>query len=82
LNSLSCTIQNPQQYRTISLENGNEEINNLKLMTCDGKEFLVTVDFGGYVRMFFMEDLLKDPIKFHNVYPTKDDNSTWSLTSS
>jgi hypothetical protein len=36
----------------------------MQLVTCDDREFIVTVDFGGYVRMLFLEDLLKDPIKF------------------
>lgn len=40
----------------------------MKLVTCGGKEFIVTVDEGGYVRMLYLEDLFKDPIKFHNLY--------------
>lgn len=33
-------------------------------MTCDDKEFVATVDDAGLVRMLFIEDLFKDPIKF------------------
>lgn len=54
----------------------------MRLVTCGGKEFIVTVDDGGYVRMLFLEDLFKDPIKFHNYYASSDDNTTWSVTGS
>jgi WD40 repeat protein len=29
--------------------------------------------------MVYLDDLTKDPIKFSNVYPNMNDNSTWSL---
>lgn len=32
--------------------------------------------------MLYLEDLFKDPIKFHNYYPECNDNSTWSLSGS
>ena len=44
-------------------------INNMRLVECENREFLVTVDDGGFVRMLYLEDLFKDPIKFHNFYP-------------
>jgi hypothetical protein len=52
----------------------------MRLVECDNREFLVTVDNGGYVRMLYLEDLFKDPIKFHNHYPECPDNTTWSVT--
>lgn len=55
-------------------------INNMKLVVCDGREFLITVDEGGSVRMLFIDDLMKDPIKLSNIYPSCNDNSTWSLS--
>lgn len=32
--------------------------------------------------MLYLEDLLKDPIKFTNHYSSSPDNSTWSLSGS
>jgi hypothetical protein len=32
--------------------------------------------------MLYLEDLDKDPIKFSNIYPHTNDNSTWSVTGS
>ena len=50
--------------KIIYLENQNESINNLKLIKCDNKEFVCTVDFGGNVRMLFLENLFdKECIK-------------------
>lgn len=66
----------------IHLHNDGEGINNLKLIRCDGREFVCTVDFGGNVRMLFLDNLKRECIKFKNVYPEKEDNSTWSLDGS
>ena len=66
-------------YYTISLDNDDEAINNLKLIKCDGREFVCTVDFGGNVRMLFLDNLQRECIKFKNEYPSCSDNSTWSL---
>jgi len=38
----------------------------------------VTVDDGSFVRMFYLDDLNRDPIKFTNKAPSAPDNSTWS----
>ena len=59
-----------------------DEINNLKLIQCDGREFVSTVDFEGNVRMLFLDNLSRECIKFKNVYPQCQDNSTWSLSGS
>ena len=32
--------------------------------------------------MLYLDDLFKDPIKFHNLYNHTNDNSTWSLSGS
>lgn len=63
----------------ISLDNNGESINNLKLVRCDGNEFVCTVDYGGNVRMLWLSNLQRECIKFKNVYSGKPDNSTWSL---
>ena len=55
--------------RIIDLENYNEAINNSKLVKCDDKEFVCTVDYGGNVRMLFLENLFeKECIKLKNVF--------------
>ena len=66
----------------ISLDNNEESINNLKLIKCDGNEFVCTVDYGGNVRMLWLNNLQREFIKFKNIYPSKNDNSTWSLCGS
>ena len=40
------------------------------------------MDFGGNVRMLWLENMDRECIKFKNVYPDKHDNSTWSLCGS
>jgi WD40 repeat protein len=71
-------INGPPIHR-IDLKNNGEEINNLRLIKCDDREFVCTVDFGGNVRMLFLDNLTRECIKFENVYPECEDNSTWSL---
>jgi len=66
----------------IDLQNDFEGINNLKLIRCDDREFICTVDYGANVRMLFLDNLKRECIKFKNVYPNKADNSTWSLCGS
>lgn len=46
-----------------------DEINNLKLIQCDDREFVATVDFEGNVRMLFLDNLTRECIKFKNIYP-------------
>ena len=41
----------------LDLQNDNEGINNLKLIRCDDREFICTVDFGANVRMLFLDNL-------------------------
>ena len=51
----------------------------MRLVTCAEVDFLITVDDGAFVRMFYLDDLQnRAPIKFTNVYPSAQDNSTWS----
>lgn len=52
----------------VNLENDNHEINNLKLINCDEKEFICTVDYGANVRMIFLDNLTRECIKFKNEY--------------
>jgi len=66
--------------KIIELNNDNQDINNLKLIRCDDREFICTVDYGGNVRMIFLDNLDREHIKFRNVYQGVHDNSTWSLT--
>ena len=54
-------------------------MNNVRLVACAEREFVVTVDFAAHVRMIYLDDLDKDPIKFSNEYPWAQDNSTWSV---
>ena len=68
--------------KIIDIDNDGHEINNLKLVRCDDKEFICTVDFGANVRMIFLQNLDRECIKFKNVYQGKPDNSTWSLCGS
>ena len=43
----------------LNLDNDDEDINNLKLIKCDGREFICTVDFGANVRMLFLDNLTR-----------------------
>jgi hypothetical protein len=70
------------QYQEIDLLNEDNLINNIRLVTCADREFIVTVDDGAYVRMVYLDDLTKDPIKFRNIYNHTNDNSTWSVDGS
>lgn len=38
----------------------------------------MTVDDGAFIRMFYLDDLNREPIKFTNIAPFANDNSTWS----
>ena len=71
-----------ENFKEIDLINENNLINNVRLVTCADREFVVTVDDGAFVRMVYLDDLDKDPIKFSNVYPHTNDNSTWSVDGS
>jgi hypothetical protein len=51
----------------------------MKIVRCKERDFIVTVDDSAFVRMVYLDDLNKDPIKFTNRYANKHDNSTWSL---
>lgn len=70
------------QFHEIDLFNEDNLINNVRLVTCANREFIVTVDDGAYVRMVYLDDLGKDPIKFRNIYAHTTDNSTWSVDGS
>ena len=55
-------------FKEIDLLNESNAVNNLRLVTCAGREFIVTVDDGAFVRMVYLDDMDKDPIKFRNLY--------------
>ena len=46
---------------------------------CGEKEYVISVDMGAYIRMFDLDDLNKEPIKYRNMYQEANDNSTWSM---
>ena len=71
-----------EKVKVIDLLNEDSEINNVRLVTCAEREFIVTVDMDASVRMVYLDDLDKDPIKFTNTYPWAQDNSTWSVDGS
>ena len=50
----------------INLNNNNSIINNIRLVTCAQVDFIITVDEGSFVRMFYLDDLNREPIKFTN----------------
>lgn len=49
------------------LNNDNAVINNIRCVQCATYDFLITVDEGAFVRMVFLNDLDREPIKFSNV---------------
>jgi WD40 repeat protein len=81
LDPLSASIVSTTFYE-IDMLNDGALINNLRLITCAEREFLVSVDDGAFVRMVYLDDLNKDPIKFRNIYSHTNDNSTWSVDGS
>lgn len=82
LDPLSAEIVTSVPPKVIDLNNDGSEINNVRLVTCAEREFIVTVDFAAHVRMLYLDDLDKDPIKFKNEYAWAHDNSTWSVDGS
>ena len=69
LDPFSAEIIADQPPKIIDLINGGSDINNIRLVACADREFVVTVDFAAHVRMIYLDDLDKDPIKFTNEYP-------------
>lgn len=55
--------------KVISLQNQDSLINNIRLVNCASSDFIVTVDDAAYVRMFFLDDLDREPIRFTNISP-------------
>lgn len=82
LDPYSAEINRDQPVKIIDLRNAGSEVNNVRLVACAEREFVVTVDFAAHVRMVYLDDLDKDPIKFTNEYPWAQDNSTWSVDGS
>ena len=82
LDPMAGTIVPEVPLKIIDLRNDGSEINNVRLVTCAEREFVVTVDYAAHVRMLYLDDLDKDPIKFTNEYPWAQDNSTWSVDGS
>lgn len=72
------TLEVKGQLKVVGLQNQENLINNIRLVTCAEADFIVTVDDGAFVRMFYLDDLDRDPIKFTNKAPYVTDNSTWS----
>ena len=66
---MAGTIVPEVPLKIIDLRNDGSEINNVRLVTCAEREFVVTVDYAAHVRMLYLDDLDKDPIKFTNEYP-------------
>ena len=71
--------QSSKNYLLNGSNSIQKEINNMRLISCSDNEFIVTVDESGQVRMKFLRDLEKEPIKFSNISPAHQDNSTWSV---
>ena len=82
LDPFSGQILSDEKVKVIDLMNGDSDVNNVRLVTCAEREFIVTVDMDACVRMVYLDDLEKDPIKFTNTYPWANDNSTWSVDGS
>lgn len=59
--------------------NEKSAVNNMRLVRCAERDFVVTVDESAFVRMIYLDNLDKDPIKFLNKHPGAHDNSTWSV---
>ena len=68
--------------KIVDLRNDGSDVNNIRLVKCADREFIVTVDFAAHVRMIYLDDLDRDPIKFTNEYAWAADNSTWSVDGS
>eukprot|EP00347_Sterkiella_histriomuscorum_P017311 403349870 len=82
LDPVTFKITNQNKFTKLNLQSDEAEINNIKLITCNQNQFIVTVDNDGHGRMFFLENLDKDPIKFNNVSARYADNSCWSVDGS
>jgi|LauGreDrversion4_2_1035121.scaffolds.fasta_scaffold216007_1 hypothetical protein len=67
LDLFTCKVNS--LVKDMDLLNDNNTINNLKLVRCAQRDFVVTVDDGAFVRMVYLDDLDKDPIKFLNNHP-------------
>lgn len=63
IDPLTQSIINKGNPKRISLDNGGSEINNLKLISCGEREYIVTVDMGGLVRMLYLKNLEREPSK-------------------
>lgn len=37
------------------------------MISCNGQEFIVTVDMAGQMRMFYLKDIDRDPFKYSNI---------------
>ena len=64
--------------KVLTLHNEDCLINNIRLVNCASADFIVTVDDQAFVRMFFLDNLDREPIRFSNISPNASDNSTWS----
>ena len=77
LDLLTCRVL--KLLKVVSLINDESPVNNLRLLRCAERDFIVTVDEAAYVRMVYLDNLDRDPIKFVNKHPGAPDNSTWSV---
>ena len=59
----------------------NEDINQIKVCSCNEEEVLIAVTHSADVFVFYTLDLNRAPIQFENKYQNELDNSTWSLTA-
>ncbi len=63
------TFEVGKKIKSVSLNNNNSTINNIRLVTCATVDFVITVDEGAFVRMIYLDDLNREPIKFTNKSP-------------
>ncbi|KYQ90262.1 WD40 repeat-containing protein [Tieghemostelium lacteum] len=66
-----------QPIRHLDLHNNQMSINQVKSGNLDGEEVVITVDEGGYIRVYFVNNLEKEPLHFFN-----SGISTWGIAMS
>ncbi|GAM24848.1 hypothetical protein SAMD00019534_080230, partial [Acytostelium subglobosum LB1] len=68
------SLDNPShQIAFIGLDNNDSTINQIRLGLIDGEECLITVDDDGFIRLFFVNDLDRQPLRYFN------SSSTWGI---
>eukprot|EP01132_Coremiostelium_polycephalum_P002249 gene2249-2772_t len=68
-------LNNPsRQLRQINLDNNNMTVNQIRIGKIEDEDVLITVDEGGFVRLFFVNDIDRPPLMFFNAGV-----STWGI---